>query len=316
MLPIMSDENLVWHYTTVEGLIGMLTRHELWASSVSFMNDPQEDRYAMDVMDKAFELLPRSLGTSARSRHDDLRSRDQWRGYSDRFVACACRNGDLLEMWRSYGPDSVEGTFAVGLEASAPLGLFVPDNKERDGAGVPTASPWTPVVYATREESAADAAEQLRLRFEAIRGDSSDPEDPQVQEWFIADDVLDELAGTRKHIAYRAEQELRVTVTAERAPIRLRSSRFGPVPYLPLTGGVDAWGERVQTPGQLPIRKIVTWPGAPSQARKGVIAALDEGGHFHDESEYGYERSWAACQAFGGSLPSVTVRKSRVPFLC
>lgn len=32
-------ENLVWHYTTGHGLLGIVTNHVLWAISALFLND-------------------------------------------------------------------------------------------------------------------------------------------------------------------------------------------------------------------------------------------------------------------------------------
>ena len=45
----MTTYTQIYHYTTVLGLIGIITHHQLWASDCRFLNDGTELSYARDL---------------------------------------------------------------------------------------------------------------------------------------------------------------------------------------------------------------------------------------------------------------------------
>jgi hypothetical protein len=92
------------HYTTIQGMMGILTSNCLWASNASFLNDRKELSHALDVAQAAIEKL-----TSSRAmRHwapmlkravNDLNGGE----IPDTYVTCFCVNDDNLSQWRGYG---------------------------------------------------------------------------------------------------------------------------------------------------------------------------------------------------------------------
>ena len=44
----------LFHYTNVEGVMGIVESKSLWASNAAFMSDPSEMRYAADLLRDAF----------------------------------------------------------------------------------------------------------------------------------------------------------------------------------------------------------------------------------------------------------------------
>jgi hypothetical protein len=92
----------LFHYTSAEGLIGIVTSRSLWASDMLSLNDASEANYA-------FALLSEILDTyhSDVSDHDRHRFKTQLIEYTFRlytpFITCFCENGDLLSQWRAYG---------------------------------------------------------------------------------------------------------------------------------------------------------------------------------------------------------------------
>ena len=91
------SSDLIWHYTDTAGLIGMTVKHTLWATAVSFLNDPGERNYADQILSKA---APREM-LEMQGPSDD------YSGFYRRYLACASRAEDDLELWRGYGSNRV-----------------------------------------------------------------------------------------------------------------------------------------------------------------------------------------------------------------
>lgn len=87
-----------------------------------------------------------------------------------------------------------------------------------------------------------------------------------------------------KHPAYAAEKEVRLSIESANVEFHIRVSENGPIAYIELTGvGEDGqWGLVVKEPAPLPIRAIITPPGASDATVQGVCAALEAGRHDHD----------------------------------
>jgi hypothetical protein len=105
----------LFHYTSPEGLIGIIGSRSLWASDMLCLNDSSEATYAHGLIQGALDMdNGRLLPPKHRSEFEEgLRS--AFRMYSP-FVTCFCENGDLLSQWRGYG-GAGEG-FALGFRRS------------------------------------------------------------------------------------------------------------------------------------------------------------------------------------------------------
>lgn len=128
--------SLLHHYTTADGLLGLLKSKRLWATHAAFLNDPSELRYAAqligEVLEEAIPLdekeaeggfLSRFVttllkGQSAKAWISELVSASRDR--AEVYLACFCQNGDLLSQWRGYGGagDGYSVGFAGRLIAS------------------------------------------------------------------------------------------------------------------------------------------------------------------------------------------------------
>jgi Protein of unknown function (DUF2971) len=104
----------LFHYTTTEGFIGIITSRTLWASDMLSLNDASESMYPCQVITKVLES---QVNIPAGHRN---RFAAQLKEYLFRietpFVVCFCEDGDLLSQWRGYGSDG-EG-FALGFSFS------------------------------------------------------------------------------------------------------------------------------------------------------------------------------------------------------
>ncbi|WP_245517866.1 DUF2971 domain-containing protein [Rhizobium leguminosarum] len=97
------------HYTTLEGLKGIIKSRALWASNASFLNDRAELIHALKASERAIKMLSskkayKSWESMLRSVYDELSEGLK----ADTYVACFCKDDDNLSQWRAYG-GSVQG---------------------------------------------------------------------------------------------------------------------------------------------------------------------------------------------------------------
>jgi Protein of unknown function (DUF2971) len=124
----------IFHYTTAEGLLGIVRSNRLWASDLLYMNDSTEVEYgrkliievAAGVADEAkcsmAQMLCKSIDTV-------LYPVGMVSGGF--YAACFCAEGDLLSQWRGYSGGV--GGYALGfrsrdlqpIRASTPERRFV-----------------------------------------------------------------------------------------------------------------------------------------------------------------------------------------------
>lgn len=96
-----ADSDILYHYTSADGLVGILRQHVLWASDSRCLNDTLEFRLGLSI---ALDTLGRHRG------FQPLRNWvegviDTWSRDAGLFVVCFSRDGDLLSQWRAYGRD-------------------------------------------------------------------------------------------------------------------------------------------------------------------------------------------------------------------
>jgi hypothetical protein len=112
----------VWHYTSADGLIGMLKSGEIWSTQVTCLNDTLEMRYFINLVHDAVKTL------RAKTTDADLsilfRIADERLTSSDlstvaNFVACFSEVEDDLAQWRGYGGG--ECGYAVGFQSQGIL---------------------------------------------------------------------------------------------------------------------------------------------------------------------------------------------------
>jgi len=180
----------VYHYTSTEGLLGILGSGQLRATDLRYLNDTSELHFGLAEMLRAYEVMAQapSEGQSLADQLALLYGVDDWKpigplrlseSYNfprEHFdpvvnaivqslkdsiligVACFCGEGDLLSQWRGYGI----GGFALGFNAHAlreivrnrylPLTAVV--------YGKPTVRPILRTVLSQANEILADKSKQ------------------------------------------------------------------------------------------------------------------------------------------------------------
>jgi Protein of unknown function (DUF2971) len=115
--------DFLYHYTSQDGLLGIIESGSLWATAISYLNDAMEFALPLGLIrDRLFdELQSREMQAAHFAKTDPARAsranqrKDRARVFS-RFVTpldtrsplcvtCFCANGDLLSQWRGYAGD-------------------------------------------------------------------------------------------------------------------------------------------------------------------------------------------------------------------
>ena len=136
-----TTRDIVWHYTSAEGLLGIVTSREVWASSPVAMNDSSEVEYGVNCLDEAWaSVRGEAPGVGVTDFLAEVMDHDFSTSVSEMgFAFCASRSRDMLSQWIQYaGPRG----FAIGLDSSQKLA-----RKRGDGLAVGT--PLVPPLVET-----------------------------------------------------------------------------------------------------------------------------------------------------------------------
>src|SRR5258708_31414533 len=106
------SSEFLYHYTTGDGLKGIVENNELWATSAYFLNDSAEIYYGSDLLKHVLDdwiaknVRPEtslSLGLARQLRKWFGEDLVQKHIVPAIYVACFCEDDNLLSQWRTYG---------------------------------------------------------------------------------------------------------------------------------------------------------------------------------------------------------------------
>jgi hypothetical protein len=96
----------IYHYTTSDGLVGILQNSSIWASNYAFMNDPSERIYCINKAKEAIDKVHNGRSELVMNMLDKLRTELDGEGILTEYIASFCEDGDLLSQWRTYAADA------------------------------------------------------------------------------------------------------------------------------------------------------------------------------------------------------------------
>ena len=115
-----SKEDLtLFHYTTLDGLKGILEERSIWLSHMSTLNDPLELQYGKKVVaDIINDIIREENRAEVRRFYHSLLVQVNAFGTQvhHAFVACFCETEDLLSQWREYSDKG--GGYSLGFKFS------------------------------------------------------------------------------------------------------------------------------------------------------------------------------------------------------
>ena len=106
---------LLWHYTSAEGLLGILTDNKIRFSDAKYLNDRVEVDYGIRIFHECIESYKETKPSVEHNHFDLLRTLvdDFFRNFSV-LVFSMCDDGNLLNQWRDYGRDIVP--YSIGFD--------------------------------------------------------------------------------------------------------------------------------------------------------------------------------------------------------
>jgi hypothetical protein len=274
---------LLYHYTTAQGLLGILRSNTLWASNLNYMNDLSELKYAGNLMDS--ELTKAMEADPDLARHLTDASFYEIMDWYVAYALCFCEEGDQLSQWRAYAG---KGTgYALGFDATR----LQPKKSDY----------WrtlSKVVYESNEQVIAikPSVEKYIEDLTVHLGNSSNLDEKQEQQ------KLADIAMRFFHVnfpnffyfkdsAFLEEKEWRLVETRTSfdsvKDVSFREMQGAVVPYIKMTFPSSEDEKRAL----LPIVEIIQGPLVdPALGEKSLRMLLDK---------YGYDK--------------VKIRRSRVP---
>ncbi len=105
---------LLYHYTTQQGLLGIVSTKTLWATDIRFLNDAKEFQYTIELAQDQLQQLNESVDRRTLQRIAERLSDMAAVTSQPRFyVSCFSANGDQLSQWRAYS--NRRSGFSIGF---------------------------------------------------------------------------------------------------------------------------------------------------------------------------------------------------------
>src|SRR5271166_2048754 len=109
---------VLYHYTSMEGLLGILESGTIWATDIRYLNDKSEMTHLWDLVKIHIQQKLEDEKTPDR---DFLKELLTGGGSLNVFVSCFSEDGDSLSQWRAYCPGG--SGFSVGFHSAALGGI-------------------------------------------------------------------------------------------------------------------------------------------------------------------------------------------------
>ncbi len=130
-----TEPDILYHYTSQKGLLGILKENKLWMTNILYLNDSSEYRHTIDLLKSEVEkqkTLLTGLMNSTIIPEDNINKRKHHilnilkmfcetlidssgkDTFPQRYVFSFSQKGNDLNQWRSYCPK--EGGFSIGFD--------------------------------------------------------------------------------------------------------------------------------------------------------------------------------------------------------
>lgn len=201
---------ILYHYTSAEGLLGIVSNNVLRASDALYMNDASELEYAKALIQ---EVVEAKLIAGCTDRGHEFLTRCARDNFSilamlQPYLACFCQNGDLLSQWRAYAGRG--GGYAIGFDAG-PLGrpsLSLTGTTDATLLSVEYARPTQRSLIEERVDSICRALDEC--------SDENPTVDMIPVACMLFRETLADLVWSFKHAAFQEEREWRLVCLRDR----------------------------------------------------------------------------------------------------
>lgn len=268
VMPPRYDGDLVWHYTSAQGFMGILETHAIWASGVQSLNDDQEILYGIDLIRASAKDASKDVNRWVTNMFDDLAVQV----LGDSFVLSASNDGDSAQLRESYGAyvlgfDSATELSKQPVTSNSPANTAWKDPRFVTG--------WRRVTYGTPD--GLTHANKVVAAMESLARDHALDDSEIVAE--AAYELIVRGAAYLKSEPRRGEQEVRLfgRASPSRTVVSMRVRGDELVRFICVTSSLDDCGSR-----PLPLREVRPPQGRfrsdPTSAQR-VRELLDSAGY-------------------------------------
>lgn len=223
-----TPSNKLYHYTSIDSLLGIVKDKALWATEIKYLNDSQEFRYFAELMRE------RALVYDASDNEAEIDAANQLRSWiSDWFVGGALvfttsftEKGNVLSQWRGYcehGKGVSLGFDPAAIvvcadQGSFKLGRCIYDWKRHQSLATEVVNRLVKAAVKNGRDAAKHISQCYYNTFEAA-----------------ATDII-QIAVLTKHPAFKEEEEWRCVSQPVKnyveAPIEYRPGRVSLIPFI------------------------------------------------------------------------------------
>ena len=239
---------ILYHYTTAIGLQGIIRDKAIWASDYRYMNDAKEFHHGHEIFR---DVLKSYRPTPRMSEIIDI-----IRNYKPRldfcvFLACFCKDPDLLSQWRGYNSGA---GYALGID-----GDWLEQNAQKQGFHL------VQVSYIPEEQKRV-AFQKLELLRKLV--DSHDRGE-------LEEHILLTMTAL-KNEKFEAECEYRLVKITHTLPAEIctRPSTQGLIPYVPFKLDATIIDNPQYNPNNFGIERIVIGPALHHEYHRAAVRAL------------------------------------------
>jgi len=107
----------LYHYTSIDGFMGIIDSKKIWASNIKYLNDKDEFIHTVKLLEERLKKIfkGRSTNKFRKALFELLKGSDISDDF-DIYVFSLTEEGDLLSQWRGYCPNY---GLSIGFEFSA-----------------------------------------------------------------------------------------------------------------------------------------------------------------------------------------------------
>jgi hypothetical protein len=249
---LLNNRDVLYHYTNLQSLYGIVREGTIWASDVRVMNDRAELTYALGEMRALANTAQSSVSSEMLdSVFDPART---WQ-----FAASFSCSRDQLSQWRAY---------AYGARVGVSIGF---SRTHLTRAIEAQQGRIVDCRYFERRDflSLRGEIEDMVGVLEASKGKLSDAEEKNLASRAV------HLASNIKHKSFAEEQEARLIVAIERVSerVQFRPSLHALTPYVKIDLDGRRFGAaKERFANHLGMMEILVWP---SDADSQVLDAID-----------------------------------------
>ena len=244
-----SPPAIIYHYTNIDGLLGMVKTGKIWATHVSRLNDSSEYHHGIKVVE---DCVRNSMPASSQPLVDKILSEFK---RVETYVASYSTKQDLLSQWRSYSGGKVGYCLGLATDGIATLDDSTPLIE--------------PVIY--KDSLAQQVISTMVKRVEEYLQDNQFGD---VEVGFLLGTVgalIGILACMIKHPKFEEENEYRQFhqpgITSLQLEQKFRHGRFGLTPYVEIPFIPE---------NRLPLRSVTIGPCTDAELEINTVKTLLE----------------------------------------